>query len=377
MDQSTSDLLGQTYGCVRNPELWPDVLERFRAMLGIRSAIVHNARRDTRRLTTHWMASDHKTIAAGAAPPISDADNPRMDARHSPPKPGVTFFLDEEALPGRDRNVLYMHDRLASLGWRSFLGARMELDDGHTLLLALHGDADKSWTAEGKTREAVALFVPHLCEVLKMSPDRAGLNRREQAILGMMDRLGCGIALMDANGMALDVNETVKRMLIRQRHLMLIDGQLMGRSPNDETRLRSLLSAASNGDSAGAVFGPGNEAIHILAMPLTSLNAGRQGALLLFSAAHERTKMSSALLGPLYGLTGAEARLTAALCGGATLKDYADQRGISVFTARFQLKQILAKTGTLRQSDLVGMICSSSVARLRQAESDAGTFRWV
>jgi DNA-binding CsgD family transcriptional regulator len=62
-------------------------------------------------------------------------------------------------------------------------------------------------------------------------------------------------------------------------------------------------------------------------------------------------------------LSPTESRLTAALCAGLSVNEYAARHGVSISTARTQLKQVLAKTHAHRQSDLVGRLCSSVVAQ--------------
>ena len=57
-----------------------------------------------------------------------------------------------------------------------------------------------------------------------------------------------------------------------------------------------------------------------------------------------------------YGLTPAETALALAVAGGAALREYADERGVTVGTVRFQMKQVLAKTECRRQTDLVRLI---------------------
>jgi DNA-binding CsgD family transcriptional regulator len=63
-----------------------------------------------------------------------------------------------------------------------------------------------------------------------------------------------------------------------------------------------------------------------------------------------------------YGLTPAETALALAVAGGAALRDYADERGVTVGTVRFQMKQVLAKTECRRQTDLVRLIGSGGVS---------------
>jgi DNA-binding CsgD family transcriptional regulator len=60
----------------------------------------------------------------------------------------------------------------------------------------------------------------------------------------------------------------------------------------------------------------------------------------------------------LYGLTEAETQLVELLCQGSTLDEAAGVRGVTMNTARSQLKQVFAKTHTSRQSELVRLVVS-------------------
>jgi DNA-binding CsgD family transcriptional regulator len=62
----------------------------------------------------------------------------------------------------------------------------------------------------------------------------------------------------------------------------------------------------------------------------------------------------------LYGLTPSEARLAVALTDGETLKSAAERFGISLNTARDQLKSLFRKTNVDRQSGLVLAVRLSS-----------------
>ena len=53
------------------------------------------------------------------------------------------------------------------------------------------------------------------------------------------------------------------------------------------------------------------------------------------------------------GLTPAETRLAIALFKGQSVEAYAKEAGISINTARWHVKQIFAKTGVKRQSELI------------------------
>ena len=75
------------------------------------------------------------------------------------------------------------------------------------------------------------------------------------------------------------------------------------------------------------------------------------------------TSLSAERISRLFGLSPAEARVAAALCEGLSISDYSSAHGITRGTARFQLKQVLAKTGTERQLDLVRKLFSSVIAQ--------------
>jgi DNA-binding CsgD family transcriptional regulator len=55
-------------------------------------------------------------------------------------------------------------------------------------------------------------------------------------------------------------------------------------------------------------------------------------------------------------LTPAETQLAIALFKGQSVEAYAKEAGISINTARWYVKQIYAKTGVKRQTELVGML---------------------
>lgn len=58
----------------------------------------------------------------------------------------------------------------------------------------------------------------------------------------------------------------------------------------------------------------------------------------------------------LFALTPTEATLARWLMTGRSINEYADERGVSIQTARTQLKAVLSKTGMRRQAELVAYL---------------------
>ena len=77
---------------------------------------------------------------------------------------------------------------------------------------------------------------------------------------------------------------------------------------------------------------------------------------------------SQRFLQSLYGLTGAEAELVGLLSRGASLEEAADRRGVTLNTARSQLKQAFAKTGTRRQGELVQFVLTGLTSMYEERE---------
>jgi DNA-binding CsgD family transcriptional regulator len=70
----------------------------------------------------------------------------------------------------------------------------------------------------------------------------------------------------------------------------------------------------------------------------------------------------------LYQLTSAEAELVQLLSQGFSLDEASQQRGVTINTARSQLKQVFSKTDTRRQGELMRLVLTG-VASMRDTDS--------
>ena len=78
---------------------------------------------------------------------------------------------------------------------------------------------------------------------------------------------------------------------------------------------------------------------------------------MLLSDPDRTTRLApAAVLAQAFGLTPAEARLAKLIGQGTPVDEAANSLNIAYETARNQLKAILAKTGTHRQSELVALL---------------------
>lgn len=85
----------------------------------------------------------------------------------------------------------------------------------------------------------------------------------------------------------------------------------------------------------------------------TPLNGKPDLALLRLTAMHHLGRGVRGRLQRLFGLTPAEAEMTARLANGESLEAIAEARSVCVDTVRTQLRTVFKKTGTHRQGELV------------------------
>jgi DNA-binding CsgD family transcriptional regulator len=74
--------------------------------------------------------------------------------------------------------------------------------------------------------------------------------------------------------------------------------------------------------------------------------------LLTLTDLDKRVAADITAIGRLFKLTAAESKLASSLLAGQDLREFAETQGVSIHTARNQLKSIFAKTGTTRQVEL-------------------------
>lgn len=104
---------------------------------------------------------------------------------------------------------------------------------------------------------------------------------------------------------------------------------------------------------------------------VTVRRVGPRGAVLQRPGGPPAASLSASLKS-LYKMTPAESGLTQALIGGHTLAEYARSRGVSMNTARTQMKSAAARTGARCQVDLVRMVLTGPAMMQRPMATDIG-----
>lgn len=186
--------------------------------------------------------------------------------------------------------------------------------------------------------------------------------------------MSAGVLLLSESVQSAWMNDAAARLIARDDGLVQTrSGYILARNSADTLHLSKLVeemsawTAGSFGKSAGGMRVRREGSELPLSVMVVSLGRGLAPALvdvpvraiMFVGDPAPRTDTSADALSLAFGLTKTEARIAAALAGGSTAAEFASGNRSSIGTVRWHIKNILAKTGLRRQSELVRLIASS------------------
>lgn len=224
-------------------------------------------------------------------------------------------------------------------------------------------------------RARVARLMPTLIALVAAqieAEDRfAALEAEHAARVLALDHGHCGIIAVRDDHSVLFTNAAAAAMLAAGDPLHVRRGVVRPADYRQVVRFEAALDAVQEHPGAGAAGKP--PALVMLlpsehqARPLivtiaparaTPAPAPSRGAAALIYLFQQDMHSVQGLdtIAELHGLSGVERRLLAQLCAGLTVAESAERLRIKLETARAYLKQIFAKTGTHRQTELVALM---------------------
>jgi DNA-binding CsgD family transcriptional regulator len=216
------------------------------------------------------------------------------------------------------------------------------------------------------------LLLSHIRRAVDVHRRLSVLSMQREIGLAALDRLELGALLVDADARVLFVNRIAERLL--GDGLMVRAGVVSATKPGETHHLHRLISDAARVGSRQFATPGGRLAVTrstgapvaVLVCPLR-LGDARFAidvpSALVFIAQPERAARPDERIAQLvYGLSAAETRLLADLLVGKTLGEAAESERVSLNTTKFHLKQLFAKTGTHRQSQLLRLVLRHPLA---------------
>lgn len=363
--QRPADLIGRIYDTVID-EGWSALAgELARTFHGAQAALIHQeTRTGAATVRAHAVAVPEDTVHA-------------YEAYYAPRSPLFAYFksvplglaytdADYPDQRAYERSEIY-NDFYMPMESVHLLGIDLErTGDRSTYMIVRRGR--RSGHFSRAERDLLATLGPHLVKALRLHRMIGRMERTEAVLDGLLERFPGAVLLLDEEGQVVRLNTDAAALLSAGDGLHLRHGRLRCGRPADTSRLDALLAGQSRcGRGAGcnviSIARPdAGTPLLAEALPLPpSIGGGsRRPTLLLrlFEPRHAAPEPGS--ISACLGLTPAEARLTAALCRGESLAEYARDAGIAMHTARTLLKNALGKTDTHRQAALVGLAMAAT-----------------
>lgn len=217
----------------------------------------------------------------------------------------------------------------------------------------------------------------HVRRALALGKRIEGYMALHAAQYQALDALSTGLVLLNASGRVVLANAAASRLIDPSGPLRLRQGSLASYHPALTRRLHDLVGSVIRGrplatavfpfpDHSRSVIVTGSS---IRSRDLVRLSDGGLGdpTVMLFLTDPLATAHNEAeLLRELYGLTDGEARIAAAVAGGAGISAVAQALGISRNTVKTHLSRVFAKTGTTRQTELARLVTAMAAVRARR-----------
>lgn len=344
-------LVHALYDCTEEDARWNSALDLIGGAFGARSAVVQVLGPRDGQLRTCWHRRDslsersrelHEAV-------LPDEQNPRLKVANAALRRRVPVVRDADLFSGDRHSLAELRSRLAALQLGAFMGGALPLDGDRYVTLALHRDLADRGGFHGADQRLLEQLLPHLRRATAIALRLESEQRRNSVLAGALDQLDCGVMICNAEGQAVWVNATAAQwFFVAGPHAAAQSlppwlRKLAGRFPARELQWRS------------------HEDLQLLLCPVPGV-----GETLVFASRRTSgTLVPETLIARIFGLTPAESALVAALCAGRPLEAHALARGVALGTVRSQLKHVLRKTQCSRQGDLLRVVLSSIVSRIR------------
>ncbi|MBL8583458.1 MAG: helix-turn-helix transcriptional regulator [Rhizobiaceae bacterium] len=359
----TEALVDLIYEAAVVPGLWPTTLERIATAtnsLGGLLFAVNAAQQGS------WVASKH---IAPLMQKFVEGDYARHNVR---PARGLAaqyfgFMADLDVMTAEEieHDLIYREIlRPGGVAWTC--GAVVSTPNGDLLVF----DFDRSPRAgpfDRKTLSFLDSLRPHLARAGVLA---SHLNlQRARAATATLDALGLPGAVLGQNGRVISANPRLE-IMESQIQIRAFDRISLVHASSDDL-MKQALAHITDDSSVRSIPVPATDDAPALIVHIVPIRRQAHdvlaGATSLLVVTDLTTPIAPhvGLLCGLFDLTPSEARVASLLAGGSDVGNCAGALGVSRETVRTQLKSVMAKTGTSRQAELIGLL-----SRIRQFPAD-------
>ena len=380
MSNSEDDVLklvGMTYDAALDETKWPSFLEAFAHTAGSKSAILRSVDYQIKRASfsasvgydhtwreayaNHYVNMDYfaNFFKTGAINSVGRNQNSQL----------VGLSLSEQ------RKTEY-HNEYHKLIDVEYSMATILARDGNQVLQFSRTQRNKR-AGEFSEEQArlMSILSPHVTRAVLVHRKISSVTVEKEWALSALDQLRMSVILTNSSGTPMFINRAAEQMLTRGDGINTHHGRFILSNPAETARLYKLIDDAATGAPGKNRGGDlrialhGGDFLHCSVIPIPLEFTARwnislaSGCVAVFISRPSGLQLSPKRLTELYGLTPAEGRLASRLAALRNMEQAADDLGISINTARTQIKSVFGKTGTRSQSELIMLLATGTVAQ--------------
>jgi len=210
---------------------------------------------------------------------------------------------------------------------------------------------------------SMRLLTPHLERAVRLQMRLRSADLNAERVSGAFDALTLGVILVDGTGRPFWLNKRAQEIMRFSNAVRLCSTGLAGHRQSDTQSLRDLVKGAVFAGSQGlvAISRADSRPLLIIAVPLkpqdTREACDQSACAVIFISDPDRVDEPTVeSLRRAFDLTYREAQTAIVIASGHGLKSAAQTMGVALTTARSQLQQAFAKTGTSHQAELAALV---------------------
>lgn len=359
-------LLGALYDCVTAEQGFQPFIEVLAEVFSLKAVTLITRHLQQQAVKVIWL---HGITPAAIESYALDYGQEDMLAQHMNSAPIARFYASNLHLPETDEsNSRFYREWIVPQGVAHAAGAVI-LREGEWLTEII---VQRSVSQPAFTYGDIASLnglLPHLQRAIQMRQRFTDLQTGQSFLLGGLDALTIPTFLVDESGRVAWRNRQAEHLLLSSDTLSCVNGHFMAKDKSAARRISQAITDAINlGQGIEQHHGRAIQILRHARLPLTLIltplsfdTAGKRarGAILFAFDPEQSRSISPTQVRLLFNLTNAEAELAVRLCEGMPLEACASDRGVSINTAKSQLRSIFAKTGTSRQVDLLALLFTS------------------
>jgi DNA-binding CsgD family transcriptional regulator len=218
--------------------------------------------------------------------------------------------------------------------------------------------------------DVLRALAPHLRRAWDLTRREQSLTRSADGAWAVLDRLPVGVLVVGSDGAVVQTNRAAQTFLDRHNGLRVEKGRLTAGKPEQTATMSALVKAAlqmRGGPARGGTMRLARASdqrayqIHVIPLGGETGEARETQAAIFVTDPSLKMETTPEILEKVYALSPAEARLAKALLSGRSLSECAADAGTSIHTVRSQLRQLLVKTGSRGQADLLRILLTAGI----------------